>query len=169
AALKQTRAGESRKRMGAWLRVSLSQTLVVTQIAVSLLLLVAAGLFVRTLTKLNSIELGFNREHLLLFSLNARQTGYRDQALPRFFENLRERLAGIPGVRSATASTMAMVSNSVNSTRAIIPGFTGKDTGVSVLNISSNFFETMQIPVLIGRPVEARDVAAGAKIAVVNE
>ena len=57
-ALKQTRAGESRKRIGAWLKVSLSQTLVVSQIAVSLLLLVAAGLFVRTLTKLNSVELG---------------------------------------------------------------------------------------------------------------
>ena len=85
-ALKQTRAGESRKRIGAWLRVSLSQTLVVTQIAVSLLLLVAAGLFVRTLTKLNSIELGFNQEKLLLFNVNARQAGLqagRDAAVLR--------------------------------------------------------------------------------------
>ena len=81
-ALKQTRAGESRKRIGAWLRVSLSQCLVVTQIAVSLLLLVAAGLFVRTLANLNSIDLGFNRERLLLFSVNARQAGYGDEALP---------------------------------------------------------------------------------------
>ena len=69
AALKQTRAGESRKRIGGWLRVSLSQLLVVNQIAVSLLLLVAAGLFARTLGKLNSVELGFNREHLLLFGV----------------------------------------------------------------------------------------------------
>ena len=112
AALKQTRAGESRKRIGGWLRVSLSQLLVVNQIAVSLLLLVAAGLFVRTLDKLNSVELGFNREHLLLFGVNARQAGYRDEALTQFLGNLHERLAAIPGVRSATASDIALVANS---------------------------------------------------------
>jgi hypothetical protein len=49
-----------------------------------LLLLVAAGLFARTLGKLNSVELGFNREHLLLFGVNARQAGYRDQAIAQF-------------------------------------------------------------------------------------
>jgi predicted permease len=166
-ALKQTRAGESRKRIGAWLKVSLSQTLVVAQIAVSLLLLVAAGLFVRTLAKLNSIDVGFNREHLLLFGVNARQAGYRDQAMTQYFENLHQRLSGIPGVRSASASNMAMVSNSVNSTRANVPGFSGKDTSVSLFNITSNFLETMQIPVLVGRSVDARDFAVGAKVAVV--
>src|SRR3954454_4442089 len=169
AALKQTRAGPSRKRIGAWLKVSLSQTLVVTQIAVSLLLLLAAGLFVRTLAKLNSVELGFNREHLLLFNVNPRQAGYRDDAMARFFENMRERLAAIPGVRWASASNYAMMSNSTSSTRIVIPGFTGTDTGVSWLNIAANFFETMQIPVLVGRPVDVRDVSAAAKVAVVNE
>ncbi len=169
SALKQTRAGESRKRIGAWLKVSLSQTLVVTQIAISLLLLVAAGLFLRTLTKLNSVELGFNREHLLLFNVNARQAGYRDQAILRFFENLRQRMAAIPGVSSATGSTMPMVSNSVNSTRAVVPGFVGTDTGFSYFNIAPVFLETMQIPVLLGRTVDARDLGAGAKVGVVNE
>jgi predicted permease len=73
SALKQTRAaGEVRFRVRR-LRVSLSQTLVVSQIAITLLLLVAAGLFVRTLGNLNSIALGFNREHLLLFTVNAKQ------------------------------------------------------------------------------------------------
>ena len=99
SALKQTRAGEDRRRIGAWLRVSVSQMLVVSQIALSLLLLVAAGLFIRTLTKLNSVEVGFNREHLLLFTVNARQAGYGDQALARFFEDLHARLSTIPGVR----------------------------------------------------------------------
>jgi predicted permease len=169
-AMKQTRAGDARKRIGGWLKVSMSQALVVTQIAVSLLLLMAAGLFVRTLAKLNSIEVGFNREHLLLFSVNARQAGYRDAAMARFFEDVHQRLAAVPGVRSASASNMAMVSNSVNSTRVMsVPGYTGSDTSVSLLNIAANFFETMQIPVLVGRPVDARDIAAAAKVAVVNE
>jgi macrolide transport system ATP-binding/permease protein len=92
-ALRQTRAGEHRLRLGAWLHVSPSQVLVVSQIAISLLLLVAAGLFVRTLTNLNSIALGFNSERVLLFSVNARQADYKDDGLVRFYENLQARLA----------------------------------------------------------------------------
>ena len=168
-ALKQTRAGESRKRIGAWLKVSMSQTLVVTQIAVSLLLLVSAGLFVRTLTKLNSIDVGFNRENLLLFNVNARQAGYREEAMPRFFANLHERFASIPGVRSASASNMAMVSHSVNSGTVQVPGYTGADTSTSFLSVAPKFFETMQIPILLGRAIDDRDVAGGAQVAVVNE
>jgi predicted permease len=170
SALKQTRAGESRKRIGAWMRVSPSQMLVVSQIALSLLLLVSAGLFVRTLTKLNSVELGFNRENLLLFNVNAGQAGYREQALARFFENLHLQLAAIPGVRGATASSYALVSNSVNSGNSIaVPGYTGTDSGASLLSIAPNFFSTLEIPVLLGRPIDARDVAASAKVGVVNE
>src|SRR5262249_30912895 len=154
--------GGDRKRIGAWLRVSLSQSLVVSQIAVSLLLLVAAGLFLRTLTKLNSVVLGFNREHLLLFNVNARQAGYRDQALARFFENLHASLSSIPGVRAATASSFAMVSQSVNSRNITVPGYSGKDAGASLLSIAPNFFATMQIPILLGRPIDESDISAGA-------
>jgi predicted permease len=159
-ALKQTRAGRTRGRMGAFL--------VVGQIAVSLLLLVAAGLFVRTLSKLNSVELGFNREHVLVFNVNARQAGYKDQAIQRFFDGLLERLAAIPGVRSATASSFPLVAQNVNSSRVRVPGYTG-DADTSFLNIAPNFFSTMQIPVVVGRPIDERDVAGGAKVAVVNE
>jgi macrolide transport system ATP-binding/permease protein len=70
SAMKETRASQPIGRRSFW-RVSLSHTLVVGQIAVSLLILVAAGLFIRTLTNLQSIELGFNRESLLLFQLDA--------------------------------------------------------------------------------------------------
>ena len=75
-ALKEARAGQPGSRHGFW-RISLSQALVVTQIGISLLMLVAAGLFVRTLSNLQSIQLGFNREDLLLFQMNARQAGHR--------------------------------------------------------------------------------------------
>jgi macrolide transport system ATP-binding/permease protein len=169
SALKQTRAGERRRRIASWLKVSLSQGLVVTQIAVSLLLLVAAGLFVRTLSKLNSVELGFNREHVLVFGVNARQAGYRDQAIYRFFDRLQGRLSAIPGVRAATASSFPLVAQFMNSSNIRIPGYTGTDTGTAFLSIAPHFFETMQIPLLAGRGIDARDVAAGAKIAVVNE
>src|SRR5262249_47438829 len=150
-------------------RVSLSQLLVVNQIAVSLLLLVAAGLFVRTLDKLNSVALGFNREHLLLAGVNARQAGYRDAALAHFLANLHQRLAAIPGVRSETASDMAMVANSVNSGGVTILDAHRKDGNAAFLSIASDFFRTMEIPILLGRPIDGHDIAAGARVAVVNE
>lgn len=169
AALKQARAGEPRKRIGAWLRVSLGQSLVVSQIAVSLLLLVAAGLFVRTLGKLNSVELGFNRDHLLLFNINARQAGYRDQASARFLGDLQQRFAAIPGVRGATGSNMALVANRLSSGGVTILDSPPREGGASFLSIAPDFFRTMEIPILLGRPIDERDVAAGSKVAVVNE
>jgi predicted permease len=168
-ALKQTRAGEAKRQLGSWIKVSLSRALVVTQIAVSLLLLVAAGLFARTLIKLNSVELGFNKENLLLFNVNARQAGYKPEEMPRFFENLHQRFASIPGVRHATATNYAIVSGSMNSTRLTVPGYTGNDSSCAMLEIASNFFETMQIPIQLGRPIEMRDIAGAARVAVVNE
>ena len=167
--LKQTRAGETKRRVGSWLKVSLSQALVVTQITVSLLLLVAAGLFARTLSKLNSVELGFNRDHVLVFTVNAQQAGYRDQALFRFYGGLHERLAAIPGVKAATASGFPLVAQNINSSNVKVAGYTGTDTEVSFLTVAESFFETMQIPLLVGRPIDRRDISAGSKVAVVNE
>jgi len=166
--LKQTRAGE-RPQIRAWLRVNLSQVLAVSQIAISLLLLVAAGLFVHTLTNLNSIAIGFNQENLLLVTINARQAGYKDDALMRFYNDLRTNLAAIPGVRSATFSNYALVSGSRNTTDVRVPGESLKDQITTVLNIGPAFFSTMQIPILLGREVESPDVFSPNHVAVVNE
>ncbi len=73
------------------------------QIAISLLLLVAAGLFVRTLSNLQSIPLGFNRDSVLLFELNAPQAGYPEARVAAFYADLRRRLSEVPGVRDGDA------------------------------------------------------------------
>ena len=166
--LKQTRAGEQarhHRRLGP----SLSQALAIAQIAISLLLLVAAGLFVRTLGNLHAVALGFNRENLLLVTLNAHQAGYDNDALMAFYDGLLERFRGIPGVRAATLSNYAMVSNSENSTDVTIPGRSGEDLSTDVLNVGPEFFSTMQIPILLGHELEERDISGGTKVAVVNE
>jgi predicted permease len=168
-ALKQTRAGERRFRIPGRLRVSLGQALAVGQIAVSLLLLVAAGLFIRTLTNLNSIALGFNRENLLLVSLNARQAGYKDDALMRFYHDLQTRLAGLPGVRSASVSNYAMLSQSRNTSSFKIPGKPDPNVSLSVLSVGPGYLHTMQIPLLLGRDLEDRDFERNSASAVVNE
>ncbi len=151
------------------LRIGPSHVLVVSQIAVSFLLLVAAALFVRTLTNLNLVALGFNAEHLLLFSVNAQQAGYQGDALVRFYEDLRGRLNAIPGVRSVSSSHHSLVSQSESSTGVKLPGFTGRNPGTSFLNVGPGFFATMQIPILLGREIDDRDLRQGTAIAVVNE
>jgi macrolide transport system ATP-binding/permease protein len=102
-ALKETRASAPSSRGR---RVGLSQILVVTQIAISLLLVLGAGLFVRTLANLHSIELGFDRDNLLVVSLDGSQAGYKGPALRAFYASLEDRLRGVPGIRSATATDL---------------------------------------------------------------
>jgi predicted permease len=171
SSLKDTRAGQPRLRWrGALMAIGLSQILVVGQVAICVLLLVAAGLFIRTLSNLNSIQLGFNRENVLLFSVDAKQAGYRDQALVRYYQNLQSRLASMPGVRSATATSYAMVSESMSSRGAHVPGVNpGKERSVAVLGVAGSFFETMQIPILLGREITSQDQQSVSKVAVVNE
>src|SRR6185436_8126171 len=110
-ALKESRTGEAvRLRSGHALRLrsgqargpgfrglGLSRMLMVTQIAFTLLILVTAGLFVRTLSNLASIQLGFNRENLLTFQLNARQAGHDDPEIVAFYNDLRTQFSAIPG------------------------------------------------------------------------
>jgi macrolide transport system ATP-binding/permease protein len=154
------------------IRVNLGQLLVVSQIAISLMLVIAAGLFVRTLSNLNSIELGFNRENVLLFRLNARQVGYKDTALARFYANLRSRLRTIPGVREATLSDLALVSNSGSEYGVTVPGASqppGREAGTSLIHAGPAFFTTMQIPILLGRELDDRDSTGAHRVAVVNE
>ena len=100
-ALKDARAAE---RSGRPRRFGVGPTLVVAQVVLSLLLLVSAGLFGRSLSSLHAIEIGFNRDHVLLFTIRPHTVGYRDQALHRLFEDLRGRLRGLPGVREVSLS-----------------------------------------------------------------
>src|SRR6185436_4381409 len=93
-ALKETRTGQPRLRR-TFRQIGLSQVLVAGQIAISLVLLVAAGLFVRTLSNLQSIDLGFNRQNVLLFQLDARKAGHKDPEIAAFYANLHKRFSEI--------------------------------------------------------------------------
>ena len=107
-ALKETRASAMQVRTRRFgVRARLSHALVVSQIAISLLLVVAAGLFVRTLANLRSVELGFNQENLLLFNLDAKKAGYKDTALAAYYGNLLDRFRAIPGVKRGTVGQCA--------------------------------------------------------------
>ena len=145
--------------------------LVVAQIAMSFLILVAAGLFVRTLNKLHSVQLGYARENILLFSLNARQAGHRDPEIATFYANLRKRFESIPGVSSATLSQSSII-NAARAGQAIRGpmkiGAVNLD-GARVLAAGPRFLTTMQIPILAGREIDDRDQPGSRPVAVISE
>jgi macrolide transport system ATP-binding/permease protein len=171
-ALKETRASYPRgrgRRFGV--RFGLSHVLVVSQIAMSLLLVASAGLFVRTVENLNAVELGFNRENLLVFNLNAAEAGYNGSAIKRLYADLQERFRTIPGVRGATLSHMLLVSHSTSTTEVTIPGMPSPEGGwrTAIMQVGPDFFETMQIPILLGRQIDEWDGESAPTAAVVNE
>ena len=162
-ALKDGHGGGPRRRA--------QHVLVVAQIAISFLMLVAAGLFVRTLNKLHSVQLGYARENILLFSLNARQAGHRDPEIATFYENLRKRFESIPGVRSASLSQSsiidaARVGQPIKGTMKI--GAVTLD-GARVMSTGPRFLTTMQIPILAGREIDDRDQPGSPPVAVISE
>jgi len=147
--------------------ISLCRVLVAGQIALSLLILVAAGLFVRTLSNLESVNLGFNRENLLLFELNGRQSGHRDGEINDFYNDLRERFAAIPGVASAGLARSSMISGE-DLMPIGLPG-AGPDINNRYLTVGPRFLTTMQVPILEGRDIDEHDRTTSRQVVVVNE
>jgi predicted permease len=162
-ALKNGRMGGPRRRA--------QHVLVVAQIAMSFLILVAAGLFVRTLDQLHSVQLGYARENILLFSLNARQAGHRDPEITTFYTDLRKRFESIPGVSSATLSQSSIVSagHAGATYRGTIMVGAVTVEGARVLTAGPRFLTTMQIPILAGREIDDRDQPGSTPVAVISE
>ncbi len=160
-ALKGTRAGAEPVR-----GIGLKRILVVAQIALSSLLVLGAVLFVRTLANLQSIELGFEAKSVLTFNLNASKAGYKGAELTAFYNRIEERLRAIGGVVSVTASA-APLGRHFYRTPALFPGNRKGFAGWN--SVGPSFFETMRIPILLGRALDVHDVKGAAPAAVVNE
>ena len=165
-ALKETRAGQPAARR-SFRRINPSHLLVVGQIAISLLMLVAAGLFVRTLSNLQSIELGFNRQDVLLFQLDARKAGHKDPEIATFYADLHKRFSAIPGVRSVSLEQDSLIQGE----HGLPIGVSGSppDPANRFLTVGPAFFKTMQIPILAGRDFGENDGPGSPAVAVINE
>jgi predicted permease len=145
---------------------SVSQVLVVAQIATSLLLLVAAGLFLRTLSNLQSVSLGFNPDNVLLFEVNAPQAGYPQARVADFYADLRRRFAEMPGVHDVTLSHASLI-RAGRGHPIRVDGQLAQ--GTRVLWTGPQFFATMQIPILRGRAITENDRQGTLPIVVVSE
>ena len=159
-------AGESFKR-----RLPLNKSLVVAQVSFSVILLIAAGLFVHSLSRLSRVNLGYNRENLLLFRVNAAAGGYKGAAQPRLHEALLARISAIPGLRGVAVSKNGLFSHSESGDPIAVEGYTpmpGEEMDSRIDMVGPGYFSTMGIPILLGREIGPQD-ATGLRAAVVNE
>ncbi|HEX4946100.1 MAG TPA: ABC transporter permease, partial [Blastocatellia bacterium] len=160
-------------------RSLLSRGLVVMQVALSLLLLIGAGLFVRTLLNLQRVDPGFNTKNLLLFSVSPGLIGYKDERLVNLYERMTARLETIPGVNKVTFSNPPLLARNssgrgvyLRSALTATPDADGriKPSGPThVLRTRENFLEVMEIPLLAGRTFNAQDDARAPKVVLVNQ
>ncbi len=148
------------------------KTLVTAQVTLSLLLLVGAGLFLRTLRNLQNQDYGFERNHLLLANFNAQLAGYKPSQTPALYQTLLEHISALPGVHSAALSATPPISNSAWNSTIELSGYTPapKENMSSILNrVSGQYFETANIPIIAGRSITPDDSASSLKVAVINQ
>ena len=148
------------------------KALVTVQVALSLTLLISAGLFSKSLVNLAHIELGIRTDHLLTFSLLAKLNRYSDERVAQFHQQLSERLAAIPGVTMVTASLIPAIAGSSESRGISVEGYvpaTDQGSGSNMSEVDHGYFRTMGMPLAAGREFTNADNAAAPRVAVVNE
>ncbi|HEU4936602.1 MAG TPA: ABC transporter permease [Vicinamibacterales bacterium] len=152
-------------------RSMLSRLLLIVQVAISLVLLVGAGLFLRTLNNLRHVDVGFNPQNLVLFRVSPQLNRYDEQRMRRLYDQLAESVAAAPGVKAVTGSNPALLSGSVNSTGIFVQGRTytlDAKVDINRLVVLPNFFEIMEIPFLAGRGFTERDDDKAPKVVILN-
>jgi predicted permease len=154
-------------------RGAMAKILVGAQIGVSLLLLIGASLFLRTLYNLKTQDVGYNPNGLVLMRVDPVSAGYRGEEVGRSMALLLDRLRGLPGVRAATFSENGLFSKS-DSQQDLknVEGFTPhseEDMEASFDQIGPQYFTHVGIPVLLGRDINERDLPGAPRVAVINE
>jgi predicted permease len=156
-------------------RTILARTLLVVQVALSLVLLVGAGLFLRTLDNLRRVDVGFDTRNLLLVRITPRLSGYDQVRTNNLYKALTERFGAIGGVRGVAMTNPVLLAGAVNSTTVWVQGRSyasaepGADTDCNRMVVSPEFFRVYGIPVIVGRGLTDRDDEAAPRVAVVNE
>jgi predicted permease len=157
---------------GGGTRFNLGKALVVSQIALSLVLLLGAGLLLRTFWTLSTMHPGFDRENILLATVDLRATRYEPHQYATVYRDITTRLRTLPGVTSASASQITPVSNSTWNDLIIVDGYTPptEDDAIVLINpVSDGYFATLGIPLLSGRDFSSSDVPGAPKVAIVSE
>jgi predicted permease len=159
-------------RTGSGASLRFRRTCVALQIGFSLLLIVGAGLFVRTIDNLRRVNAGFATDHLLRFSLNPALAGYPATGVAPVEQRALDAVAGLPGVRGAGATNDEDLTGDGVSGDVNVSGYTpppNDDYDVELPWVSDSYLQTMVIPLLTGRYFNAGDTAKSDKVAIVNQ
>ncbi len=167
-ALKAESAGYGQRRR----RIALRDVLVIAQLAMSLVLLVSAGLFVRSLRQALTFDPGFKTENLLAAAMETRGAHLNKQQSQEFYQQTLERISSLPGVQSATLSMIVPLSGGGYRRMIKLEGYQpqpNEDTELNTNTIGLNYFNTLGIPIVVGRDFNAQDREGSPLVVIVNE
>ena len=148
------------------------KALVVGQIALSLLLLISAGLFLKSLVNITRVDLGMRTQGVLVFGLAPDRNQYKPAQTLEFYKRLEDSIASIPGVETITTSTVPLIAGSNWGTDVSIDGFLSGpdiDSNTNFSRVGPGFFTAMRVPILAGRDFSSSDGLDAPKVAIVNE
>jgi predicted permease len=167
-----TSALKEKSTQGRKGRFNLGSVLVVSQVTISLVLLVGAGLFARSLMKLQHEDLGFDRDNVLLATVDMRLAGYKPAQLSTVYRQLYDHLSALPNVRAVTLASYSPLSGSSTTSSITVRGYTpspGERMIVSDILIGPDYGQTLGVPLLMGRDVGLQDTPATTRVAIVNQ
>jgi predicted permease len=170
--VKSDAAGQSRRgRAGRW---NLRNLLVVTQVAISVIVLICAGLFLRSLGRVRNADLGFSPDNLITMRLDLGPLGYSDADGKRFFSELLRRVEARPGVRAASLALHLPLGDGATERGPIVeegapPPPPGQGLWIAANVVAPKYFETMKTPLVLGRDFTERDNNDAPKVAIVNQ
>ncbi len=150
-----------------------ARTLIISQVAFSVVLVMVAGLFLRSLVNLTRVDTGFNKENVLRLNLDVSSAGYKadDPRLRTLYPQIESQVSALPGVRAASFSafTFGVGEGSWNS-RIFVAGYhTNPNDNVKHNTVGNGYFATMQIPLLVGRTFGPQDTPTSQKVAIISE
>jgi predicted permease len=163
---------EGGRSFGTGQKSRAGRILVTSQIALGVLVLMSAGLLVRSLRNMQEADLGYSRDRLLLARVDAVATGYKGPAIQNVIRELLLRLGSLPGVRSVSASTNGLFSGSESSDVIRLDGVAlanQQDNDTNDDEVGPNYFSTIGVPIVLGREISQQDFSSAAHVAVVNE
>lgn len=163
---------ESRSFTSAGKLLSLRSGLVLVQVALSLPLLVSAGLLLKTLQNLRALDTGFGKENVLLASVNPALNGYAKERSTAFYDELLAKTRALPGVKFASLASDSPISGGWDQNGVVVEGYTPREgermTG-DVTWVSSDYFKALEIPLLMGRDFDDHDRLGAQKAVIINE
>jgi predicted permease len=161
--------GRSDSRIAGGSRRLISRVLLVLQVAFSIVLLTGAGVLVRTLDHLREVPTGFDARQVLLVNANVAMLGLRQEAALLFYDDLVRRTRALPGVRNASLSSSAVMSDGRMRWGIDFPGTAIKPLAVEVAVVTAGYFDTLGMRLAAGRGLAATDRAGARRVAVVNQ